>query len=66
VCAFLLPLQQSGGAVWRRSPRQGHSLYGLLLAEALQEVTPGTPIIVPDGILGLLPFETLVITPGRT
>ena len=48
------------------SPRQGQSLYGLLLAEALQEITPGTPlIIVPDGILGLLPFETLVITPGR-
>jgi CHAT domain len=48
------------------SPRQGHSLYNLLLAEALQEITPGTPIIiVPDGILGLLPFETLVITPGR-
>jgi hypothetical protein len=48
------------------SPRQGHHLYTLLLAEALQEVRPGTPlIIVPDGILGVLPFEALVRTPGR-
>src|SRR4030095_15994393 len=40
--------------------------YRLLLAEALQEVTPGTPIIiVPDGILGVLPFETLVLAPGQ-
>src|SRR5262245_53014055 len=67
VQAFLLPLQQGGGAGMAAfSVRQGQSLYGLLLAEALQEITPGTPlIIVPDGILGLLPFETLVITPGR-
>jgi tetratricopeptide (TPR) repeat protein len=67
VRTFLLPLQQSGGSGMAAfSPRQGHSLYSLLLAEALQGITPGTPIIiVPDGILGLLPFETLVITPGR-
>src|SRR5262249_54123771 len=67
VRAFLLPLQQSGGSGMAAfSPRQGYSLYSLLLAEALQEVTPGTSIIiVPDGLLGLLPFETLVITPGK-
>ena len=67
VRAFLLPLQQGGGSGMAAfSPQQGQSLYSLLLAEALQEVTPGTPIIiVPDGILGLLPFEALVITPGR-
>jgi tetratricopeptide (TPR) repeat protein len=67
VRAFLLPLQQGGGSGMAAfSPRQGHHLYTLLLAEALQEVTPGTPlIIVPDGILGVLPFETLVLTPGR-
>ena len=55
------------GAVWRRSHRvRGTVSIGLLLAEALQEVTPGAPIIiVPDGILALLPFETLVLTPGR-
>jgi tetratricopeptide (TPR) repeat protein len=67
VRAFLLPLQQGGGSGMAAfSPQQGQRLYGLLLAEALQEVTPGTPlVIVPDGILGLLPFETLVIAPGR-
>ena len=67
VQAFLLPLQQGGGSGMAAfSPRQGHHLYTLLLAEAFQEITPGTPlIIVPDGILGLLPFETLVLTPGR-
>ena len=67
VRAFLLPLQQSGGSGMAAfSPRQGHSLYRLLLAEALQDVAPGAPIIiVPDGILALLPFETLVLTPGR-
>ena len=67
VQAFLLPLQQGGGSGMAAfSPRQGHSLYNLLLAEAFQGITPGTPIIiVPDGILGMLPFETLVLTPGR-
>ena len=45
------------------SPRQDMSL-ALLLAEAFQGITTGTPIIiVPDGILGM-PFETLVLTPG--
>src|SRR6185503_12982205 len=34
VRAFLLPLQQSGGSGMAAfSPRQGHNLYGLLLAE---------------------------------
>ena len=67
VQAFLLPLQQGGGSGREAfSPQQGHRLYRLLLAEAFQEVAPGTPIIiVPDGILGLLPFETLVSAPGK-
>src|SRR4029453_1963753 len=66
VRAFLLPLQQGGGSGMAAfSPRQGRSLYCPLLAEALQGIPPGAPIIiVPDGILGLLPFETLAITPG--
>jgi CHAT domain-containing protein len=64
---FLLPLQQSGGvSIEAFSPQQGHSLYRLLLAEALQDAAPGTQfILVPDGILGSLPFESLVMTPGR-
>src|SRR5207245_10750467 len=67
VRAFLLALQQSGGSGMAAfSPRQGHSLYGLLLAEALQEGMPGTTlIIVPDGRLGFLPFETLGLTPCK-
>src|SRR5262249_13614614 len=67
VQAFLSPLQQGGGSGMAAfSPRQGQGLYNLLLAEALQEITPGTPIIiVPDGVLGFLPFETLALAPGR-
>jgi len=67
VRAFLLPLQQPGGSgIQAFSPRQGHSLYTLLLAEALQDVPADTQIIlVPDGILGSLPFESLVTAPGR-
>ena len=69
VATFLLPLQQPGGTGMSAfSPLLGHSLYRLLLAEALQDLPPGTQLlIVPDGILGLLPFETLVhhSWPGR-
>jgi CHAT domain-containing protein len=67
VQAFLMPLQESWGSGMEAfSPALGHSLYNLLLAEALQEVTPETQlIIVPDGILGMLPFEALVLTPGQ-
>jgi CHAT domain-containing protein len=44
---------------------QAHELYSLLLAQALKEVKEGEGvIIVPDGILGLLPFEALVLKPG--
>lgn len=67
VQAFLRPLQQSGGGGMAGfSPQQGQQLYRLLLAEALQEIAPGTPLfIVPDGILGSLPFESLVTASGR-
>ncbi|MBF0327813.1 MAG: CHAT domain-containing protein [Nitrospirae bacterium] len=41
-------------------------LYGLLLADALKDVKYSERlIIVPDGILGLLPFEALVIKEGK-
>lgn len=40
-------------------------LYEILLSEALKEVKENEKlIIVPDGILGLLPFEALVIKEG--
>jgi tetratricopeptide (TPR) repeat protein/CHAT domain-containing protein len=42
-----------------------HELYGLLLAQPLKEVKEDDRvIIVPDGILGLLPFEALVVKAG--
>lgn len=67
VQAFLLPLQQPAGTgIAAFSPTLGHSLYTLLLAEALQSLKAGTQLlIVPDGILGLLPFETLVTSPTQ-
>ncbi|MBM4283712.1 MAG: CHAT domain-containing protein [Deltaproteobacteria bacterium] len=41
-------------------------LYDLLLAGVLPEVKEEERlIIIPDGILGLLPFEALVMQPGR-
>lgn len=65
--AFLLPLQEPGGAGMAAfSPSLGHGLYNLLLAMAIQDLPPDTQlIIVPDGILGMLPFEVLVQTPAR-
>lgn len=47
------------------SAQQGKELHDLLLAAPLAEVKEGEAvIIVPDGILGLLPFEALVIQEG--
>ena len=44
----------------------GNKLYKLLLEEALRGLPPDKDIIIiPDGILGLLPFEALVATPGK-
>ena len=49
----------------RFSLPQAQELYDLLLAEALAEVKEtDRVIIVPDGILGLLPFEALVLKEG--
>jgi CHAT domain-containing protein len=45
---------------------QANQLYDLLLAEVLPEVKETERvIIIPDGILGLLPFEALVLKPGQ-
>lgn len=45
----------------------GNKLYKLLLEEALRGLPPDKDIIIiiPDGILGLLPFEALLATPGK-
>jgi CHAT domain-containing protein len=49
----------------RFSLRQAQELYTLLLAQPLGEVRENDRvIIVPDGILGLLPFEALVLKSG--
>jgi len=44
------------------SVETAHELYNLLLAEGLKNVDKDTKIIiVPDGILGVLPFEALIV-----
>ena len=49
----------------RFSLKQAQELYALLLAQALGEVKENERvIIVPDGILGLLPFEALAAQDG--
>ena len=51
----------------RKSSRckKDEELYDLLLAKPLATISPNEQmIIVPDGILGLLPFEALVMAAG--
>jgi len=49
------------------SVRDAKKLYELLLSEALKDIQGKEKIIlVPDGILGLLPFEALVIKEGNS
>lgn len=44
------------------SPKKTKELYDLILAKALRDINPKDKIIiVPDGILGLLPFEVLTV-----
>ena len=44
-------------------PELGKSLYKNLLAAVLMKVPEGTPlVIIPDGILAILPFEALVVS----
>ncbi len=60
---FMVPLINSKAGGF--SLKKGQELYDLLLAKPLATVSPGEQvIIVPDGILGLLPFEALVIAAG--
>ena len=56
---FLEPLIK--GKAGEFSAQKGQELFELLLAKPLSTISPNDQvIIVPDGILGLLPFETLV------
>lgn len=44
-------------------PMKAKELYGLLLAEGVKDLPVGSHlIIIPDGILNLLPFEALVVS----
>lgn len=48
------------------SVKEAKALYDLLLSSALKDIKDTEKIIiVPDGILGLLPFEALVIKEGK-
>jgi tetratricopeptide (TPR) repeat protein len=48
------------------SVKKANELYRILLSEALKDVKKDEKvIIVPDGILGLLPFEALVMKEGK-
>uniref|UniRef100_UPI00404AAE21 tetratricopeptide repeat protein n=1 Tax=Desulfobacca sp. TaxID=2067990 RepID=UPI00404AAE21 len=61
---LLAPVLQAGNAAWPLATAQ--ELYELLLAKPLATVAPWERlIIVPDGVLGLLPFEALVSPAGR-
>jgi CHAT domain-containing protein len=63
--SFMAPLLNNEPL--RFSSQQAGELYQLLLAEALAGVkNDEAVIIVPDGLLGLLPFEALMIQPGKT
>ncbi|MBM4273475.1 MAG: CHAT domain-containing protein [Deltaproteobacteria bacterium] len=62
---FIAPLQ-SQHTCQDFNPAQGRKLYEMLLAPALKDLAPEKRlIIVPDGILGLLPFEALVVQAGK-
>ena len=48
------------------SVKQASELYQILLSEAFKDIKRGEKvIIVPDGILGLIPFEALVTKKGK-
>ena len=65
VSEFVLPLHDLNTKD-NFSLTSGNKLYKLLLEEALMGLPPDKDIIIiPDGILGLLPFEALVATPGK-
>ncbi|MBI3583090.1 MAG: CHAT domain-containing protein [Nitrospinae bacterium] len=64
VKVFIEPMNTK--QIERFSVEKAKGLYDFLLADALKDVKDNEKmIIVPDGILGLLPFEALVIKEGK-
>ncbi len=62
---FILPLQHPETMDYF-SPVKGQQLYELLLEGAIKDISNDKKIIiVPDGILGVLPFEVLVTKAGK-
>ena len=60
---FIIPLQKMKG---KFNLSLAKKLYKLLLKKALKDISPEKDIIIiPDGILGLLPFEALIIRSNK-
>lgn len=58
--AFRKPFEEAG--LREFDDERARNLYRKLFSDALKKVKPGTPLtIVPDGSLGLVPFEALVV-----
>ena len=65
VKSFISPFQ-SQYSIGDFSVKKGYDIYKLLLKDALENVPKDYHIIIiPDGILGLLPFEAMVVVQGN-
>jgi len=64
-CSSYIPIAGEGGKYEKEFIKKGKELYKILLEEALRGEEGKEIIIVPDGILGALPFEVLIIEEGR-
>jgi tetratricopeptide (TPR) repeat protein len=64
VRAFMEPLTSNRPSAF--SPKAAKELYEILLSAAIKDAGEGEKfVVVPDGMLGLLPFEALIIKEGR-
>jgi CHAT domain-containing protein/tetratricopeptide (TPR) repeat protein len=61
--AFMEPL--NSGSAKDYSAQKANELYDILLSKAMIDIKPAEKLIlVPDGLLGLLPFEALIAKKG--
>jgi CHAT domain-containing protein/tetratricopeptide (TPR) repeat protein len=61
--ALMEPL--NSGSAKDFSAQQAKELYDILLSEAMRDIKPTEKLImIPDGLLGLLPFEALIAKKG--